>query len=457
MNGVPPLCVEGENFSKSFDQKGPFVRKSKNRKENEQGETINAADLFQNYMRQETRRALLTLMSQEVDILCGEAYAPQAGNKYRRAGSGSGRAYFEGQAESVKRPRVRERDDQGQERESELISYQLGRSREHLSPQIMAMMEGGMSLRGIDRMDKKGFSASTAQKILVEESAKNVQRLRDRDLSQEDFLGLMIDGVFLTKEVVVLVAIGFCTDGRKVVLDFVWGSTESYELSRQLLGRLGKRGFRSATERLLAVVDGGDGIIKAIREFFPTVELQRCWVHKERNLHTYLSKKHHTECSQLMDRVRKAQGAEDGEAAYGELKDFLQKRNQGAVLSLEEGGADLLTFHRLNVPSSLNISFLSTNLIENVMRNYRRTTDRVTKWSGKEDQVDRWSAMALLQAEEGFNKIRHHRELPKLIKALGGLRPPVAPDCAPASALRAADPSDQTASTPSGARGRRSL
>lgn len=403
-------------------------------------------------MQEETRRALMSLMAREVELLCGESYFPKPDAGYRRAGSGSGRAYFEGQAEKIKRPRVREEAADGRERESELVSYELGRSRQHLSPQIMQMMEGGMSLRGIERMDKRGFSASTAQKILVEESARNVQRLRERDLREQEFIGLMIDGVFLAREVVVLVAIGFCSDGRKVVLDFVWGSTENYELCRDLLSRLVKRGFASATERLLAVVDGAAGIIKAIREFFPTVELQRCWVHKERNLHTYLSKKDHTECSRLMDCVRKAQGAKDGEEAYAELKGFLEKRNQGAVQSLQEGGEELLTFHRLNVPSTLNTSFLSTNLIENVMLNYRRTTNRVTKWSGKEDQVDRWSAMALLQAEEGFRKIRHHRELPKLIAALGGLRPPLAPACVPASALRAADPTDQTASTPAGAR-----
>lgn len=434
------------------------MNKSKIGRGIQQEEMIDAGEIFRNFMQQETRRALMTLMAAEVDLLCGEAYAPQEpGKKYRRAGSGMGRAYFDGQAESVKRPRVREIDQRGVERETRLMSYEAGRSREHLSPQIMAMMEGGMSLRGIERMRRKGFSASTAQKILVEESAKNVECLRARDLSQEAFLGLMVDGVFLAKEVVVLVAIGFCTDGRKVVLDFVWGSTENYELSRQLLSQLVKRGFRSATQRLLAVVDGAEGIIKAIREFFPTVAMQRCWVHKERNLHAYLNKKDHPECSQLMERVRKAQGAQDGAVAYGELEDFLEKRNQGALASLREAGEDLLTFHRLNVPSTLNVSFLSTNLIENVMLNYRRTINRVTKWSGKEDQVDRWSAMALLQAEEGFRKIRHHRDLPKLISALGGLRPALAPDCVADSALRAADPTDQTSSTPSGARGRRGL
>ena len=431
------------------------MRKSKNKRVNEQVETIQTETIFREFLREQGIRALMGVIEREVDLYCGPSYERNPGKTYRRAGSGQGRVYLEGQSVSVVRPRVRRKDQDGGEVEQELLSYQLGRNRKHLGPQIVKMIEGGMSLRGLDRMKKKGFSASTIQKIWVEESAKSVALLRERDLSQQSFLGFMIDGVFLNKELVVLVAVGFDLEGNKTVLDFVWGSSENYELCRDLLRRLVKRGFRSATQRLLAVLDGADALNKAVREAFPQVEIQRCWVHKERNLHTYLNKKDHGECTALVERVRKAEGAQDGEAAYGELKQFLVKKNQGAVLSLEEGGQDLLTFHRLNVPATLNISFLSTNLIENVMRNYRRHTDRVTKWNGKEDQVDRWSATALLQAEEGFRKIRHHRDLPKLIAALGGLRPPVAPDCVPASALRAADPTDQTASTPSGARKRK--
>ncbi len=433
------------------------MRKSKNKRVNEQVETIETETIFREFLREQGIRALMGVISREVDLYCGPSYERNPERVYRRGGSGKGRVYLEGQSVSVVRPRVRRQQQDGSEVEQELMSYQLGRNRKHLGPQIMQMIEGGMSLRGVDRMKKKGFSASTIQKIWVEESAKSVTMLRERDLSQQSFFGLMIDGVFLHKELVVLVAVGFDTEGNKTVLDFVWGSSENYELCRDLLRRIIQRGFRSATARLLAVLDGADALNKAVREAFPKVEVQRCWVHKERNLHTYLNKKDHGECSSLMDRVRKAEGAKDGEVAYLDLKRFLVKKNQGAVLSLEEGGDDLLTFHRLNVPATLNVAFLSTNLIENVMRNYRRHTDRVTKWNGKADQVDRWSATALLQAEEGFRKIRHHRNLPKLIAALGGLRPPLAPDYVAASALRAADPTDQTASTPSDARERRSL
>jgi len=224
----------------------------------------------------------------------------------------------------------------------------------------------------------------------------------------------------LSRDVVVVVAIGFCRDGRKMVLDFVSGRTENYELCLNLVGRVIKRGFKCVGRDLLAVLDEADALSKAILAHFPTVKIQRCWVHKERNLHAYLSRKDHRECSGLIDRIRKAQGEDDGKAGYAELEEFLGKRNQGALQSLREGGDELLTFHRLNVPATLNQTFLSTNIIENVMLNYRRHTDRVTKWDAKTDQVDRWTSSALLLAEEGFRRIRNYRDFAELIRGRRG-------------------------------------
>jgi len=396
------------------------------------------------------------VMEREVDLLCGKFYNPKGG-EHRRAGSEKGRIYFNGQAHGMVRPRVRQRGDDGSERETDLVTYGAARSRRHLSAEIMQMAEGGMSLRGIQRLNRKGFSASTAQKVLVEESAKAVLALRGRDLSREDFFCLMIDGVVLSRDVVVIVAIGFCPDGRKMVLDFVRGHTENYELCRELLGRLVKRGFAPITEHLLAVLDGASALSKAVLEYYPTAKVQRCWVHKERNLHAYLSKKDHGECSGLIDRIRKAQGAEDGKACYKELEEFLGLRNQAAVESLHEGGAELLTFHGLNVSATLNRTFLSTNLIENVMLNFRRHTGRVTKWDPKSDQVERWTSSALLLAEEGFRKITNHLDLPGLVAALGGCRRPFAPGSVPASPLRGAPASQETASTTPGAKSKRGL
>jgi len=432
------------------------VRQSKEKQHQPQVGKEEFGRIFHQFIEAQAQRALLAVIEREVDLLCGPAYEPRGGG-YRRAGSEKGRVYCNGQAHAVTRPRVRQRDEDGVERESPLVSYQMGRSRRHLNAEIMKMAEGGMSLRGVERLRRRGFSASTAQKVWVEESAKGVAALRERDLRAHAFYGLMIDGVVLSREVVVIVAVGFCADGTKMVLDFVRGQTESLALCRELLARLARRGFASATERLLAVVDGAEALSKAIREYFPGAQVQRCWVHKERNLHAYLNRNDHGECSHLIDRVRKAEGAEDGKASYDELEKFLATRNAAAVASLQEGGDDLLTFHRLNVPATLNVTFLSTNLIENVILNFRRHTDRVTKWDPKTDQVERWTSSALLLAEEGFRKIRHHRDLPRLLAALGGRRRPPAPGCVADSTLRVADPADQTSSTPPGAGLRASL
>jgi len=92
------------------------------------------------------------------------------------------------------------------------------------------------------------------------------------------------------------------------------------------------------------------------------VKLQRCWIHKERNLHAYLNRKDHGECSWLIDRIRKAEGAEDGQACYAELEKFLGGAIS-ALKSLHEAGGLLTSMFSTCRPRS-NQTFLSTNLMK---------------------------------------------------------------------------------------------
>jgi hypothetical protein len=119
-----------------------------------------------------------------------------------------------------------------------------------------------------------------------------------------------------------------------------------------------------------------------------------------------------------MKRLRQAQGPEAGREALAAMRKFLEGRNAAALASLEEAGESLIALHLLGVPATLHVSLLSTNLIENVMRNYRRQTGRVSRWNRKGNQVERWTATALLWVERGFRKIKGHQELPQLLKAL---------------------------------------
>lgn len=80
-----------------------------------------------------------------------------------------------------------------------------------------------------------------------------------------------------------------------------------------------------------------------------------------------------------MKRLRLAEGSEAAMEALAELRKFLKARNAQALASLEESGERLIALQKLNVPATLNVSLLSTNLIENAIHNYRRQTSRVTR------------------------------------------------------------------------------
>ena len=101
-----------------------------------------------------------------------------------------------------------------------------------------------------------------------------------------------------------------------------------------------------------------------------------------------------------------------GEEAFEELLDFVSERNAAAALALANRKDALLAFHRLDVPSTLNITFLSTNLIVNTLRNWREATSNVKRWNENEEMVARWMASGLLWAEAGFRRIRHAEDLP---------------------------------------------
>ena len=103
--------------------------------------------------------------------------------------------------------------------------------------------------------------------------------------------------------------------------------------------------------------------------------------------------------------------------AYPQQKTSLN--SSSAIFAiLPDLGNQSLVLHLLDVPATLNVSLLSTNLIENAIRNYRQQTRRVKRWHLKTDQVDRWSAVAFGWIEQGFRKIKGHQDLPLLVQAL---------------------------------------
>jgi transposase-like protein len=97
------------------------------------------------------------------------------------------------------------------------------------------------------------------------------------------------------------------------------------------------------------VLDGSDALRVAVREFFLDAIVQRCLVHKERDIKGKQSKRHWGELSGFFTRLRSVQGLAAAQEESGELAALLKRINAEAYRSLQEAGDELL--HRLNVPN----------------------------------------------------------------------------------------------------------
>jgi len=363
------------------------------------------------------RHAVCQVMGMEVANLCGPKYKP-AGNGNRRGGSTEGQFIFRDARVAVNRPRVR-RQNGGEEEEVRLKTYEAANEAGALKKAMMRAFRAGASTRDMNDVFPNTGKASKSEvsRQWQNAGAEFLDELRSRDLSVYDFLALMMDGIQLSKEVTAVVAMGITADGQKIILDFQVGSTENTEVCKDLLARIRERGFKPK-RRLLAVLDGGRALKKSVLASWPDAAIQRCLVHKERNVKAYLSYRHYAELSRLFKKLRKAQGAEAGREALRKLKEFVGSVNAAALESLEEAGDDLIALHLLDVPSTLNESLLSTNPIENPFKNVRRKTDRVGRWNPKTGMASKWLASALLYAESGFHRIKNYKHLGKLAAAL---------------------------------------
>ncbi len=195
-----------------------------------------------------------------------------------------------------------------------------------------------------------------------------------RDLSQEDIVRLILDGtgvkVRLDKRVTaipLLVVLGVRRDGQKVLLAVKNMGGETQAAWRCVLGDLLARGLKAPE---LLIVDGGKGLEAALASLWSDIPVQRCTVHKERNLLSHAPKHLHDEIkADSTDMMY----AKDAGQACKKRKAFLAKwrlRCRGVAESLEEAGDRLFTF--LRYPPGQWKSLRTTNAIERLHGEFKR-------------------------------------------------------------------------------------
>jgi putative transposase len=195
-----------------------------------------------------------------------------------------------------------------------------------------------------------------------------------RSLAHEEIVRLILDGtvvrVRLDREatsISLLVVIGVRADGQKVLLAIKSMGGESTEAWRTVLDDLIARGLRRPQ---FLIVDGAPGLENAIAAVWDGVAVQRCTVHKHRNLLAHAPERLHEELSADYNDMIYAATCEDIERRR---KAFIRKwrlKHRAVADSLQEAGERLFTFTRL--PPSQWRSARTTNAIERLHEEFKR-------------------------------------------------------------------------------------
>ena len=320
---------------------------------------------------------------------------------------------LEGARYRIRRPRVRQAN-----REVALPTLAKLQAQDLLDEQMRHRMVLGVSTRNYKQViggytEKLGVARSSVSRAFVRASQKDLDSINEGPLGEYAFVAVMIEGLEIGGRMVVA-ALGITADMTKIPRGLREGNTENSEVVRDLLASIQERGFTLHCERRLAVIDGAKALKKALRQVFgERVLLQRCWLHKLRNLHAYVPESAY---GTLHWRLKKLMALNSLSDARRELAGLSAE----AAASLDEGGEDLLTLHRLGITGDLRKSLASTNLIESLFSVVREKIHRVKNWKGRRShQILRWVAAAISAHRQKMRRVRGMAQAAALIAALG--------------------------------------
>jgi len=360
------------------------------------------------------------LLESERTAICGQPYARDPERGAIRGGHTRGELVMGGRRVSVSRPRARTNEGH----EALLPSWNRFSNEDPLHQRALEQMVVGVSTRRYGRsleetpteISTRGTSKSAVSRRFVATTTAKFRAWMARDLSAIRLVCVMMDGITYADHVV-LVALGFDVDGKKHVLGLWEGATENSVACKGLLNNLRDRGLN--TERsLLFVIDGSKALRRAILDIFGKRALiQRCRVHKRRNVREHLPIELHASVKSALSEAYSVQDATRAEQLLKNLARRLETDHPSAAESVLEGLEETLTVKKLGLTANIERIFSTTNAIENLNGRGRDITRRVKRWRGG-SMVVRWMATAMNEAGKTFRRIQGYRDLHRLSRAL---------------------------------------
>ena len=313
-------------------------------------------------------KVLDAMLEEDRTVLCGPRYVHRADRPAGRAGTAPSEVVLGGRKVQIRRPRVRRAAE-----EVPLPTFQAMADTDPLNRRLVEQLLIGVATRqyarSLERLPPevcaRGTSKSTVSRRFVAKTAAQVAAWQSAPLDQLELVALFFDGVQFAGHGLV-VALGIDATGQKHPLGLWEGSTENTAVGQGLLSNLQSRGLR--TDRsVLVVLDDSKALRKAVDQTFGRAAgVQRCQVHKTRNILEYLPDRlrpwvHAT--------LRRAYGCGDRGKARRLLDDLarrLEDEFPSAAESVREGLDETLTVLSLPVSDRLRRSLATTNPIEMV-------------------------------------------------------------------------------------------
>ena len=363
--------------------------------------------------------AVLTLSAQE---LAGPKHPGKKAGEIRWHGRQSTTIPLSNRKLRVDKPRLR-RKGAGPNQELAIPAYEAILENSHLGSRILEILMMGVSTRNYQRIlprmaETVGVSKSAVSREFIEASEETLKALCERRFEDKDIMIVYIDGIQYG-QVHVIAALGVDTQGYKHVLGLREGASENAEVVTDLLADLVDRGLTPARRRLF-VIDGSKALRAGINRVFGSrTPVQRCRIHKARNVLSYLPEERKADVEAAMKAAFTLK-AEEGIAKLRKLAEWLDREYTSAAGSLREGLDEMFTINRLGLPKSLRRCLGSTNVIESPYSGVRAQTGRVKRWRGGSMAL-RWTASALLSIEKRMRRIMGYQQLWILDAALKDL------------------------------------
>ena len=379
---------------------------------------------FESFCLASGMEALAEMMESDAEAACGPRHARDKERRAYRWGKAKGKIGFHGGKVEIERPRLRGFDG----KELALASWEAAQGEDWLGKWAMNQMLINVSTRKFKRSVRlpegdvparkgSGLSKSAASRHFVALSAARLKEWMARDLSGLELLVIQIDGIHMDEDMTLVAAVGVDVSGDKHPLGLVEGATENAATVQALIDNLVERGLDPAAPRLF-IIDGSKALSKAIRATFGRdAAIQRCQIHKARNIMDRLPKSMHAQVRRVLRQAWEMDDADKAETLLRNLARRLEKDWKGVSASILEGLDEMLTVTRLGLPPELRRSLACTNIIENVMGTVRRVCRNVKYWRSPSMAL-RWAGAAMQEAAKGFRRLKAHKQLPLLKAAL---------------------------------------